>query len=87
MIRFLANGLSFFPLLITPISQIRFLADTHCKLAEAFDVVLDATANLGSKRGKRYSAVIKDGTITHFNLDDGLSCSLADPTLAQLAEV
>ena len=34
-------------------TQIRFLADTHCKLAEAFDVVLDATERLGNKRGKR----------------------------------
>mmetsp|Transcript_23843 Transcript_23843/g.52233 ORF Transcript_23843/g.52233 Transcript_23843/m.52233 type:complete len:171 (-) Transcript_23843:365-877(-) len=67
--------------------KIRFLADMHGKLAEAFDVVLDVTEKLGSKRGKRYSAVIKDNVITHFNLDDGLTCSLADPTLAQLKEV
>ncbi|GAX79049.1 hypothetical protein CEUSTIGMA_g6489.t1 [Chlamydomonas eustigma] len=69
------------------IGKIRFLADTHGKLAEAFDCVLDTTANLGNKRGKRFSVVVKDNVITHFNLDDGLSCSLADPTLAQLASV
>lgn len=34
----------------------------------------------------RFSAVIKDNVITHFNLDDGLTCSLAEPTLAQLKE-
>jgi len=69
------------------IGKIRFLADTHGKLAEAFDCVLDTTANLGNKRGKRYSVVVKDNVITHFNLDDGLSCSLADPTLSQLESV
>lgn len=66
------------------IGKILFLADMHCKLAESFDCVMESTEMLGSKRGLRYSAVIKDNIITHFNLDDGLSCSLADPTLAQL---
>ncbi len=35
----------------------------------------------------RYSCVIKDNVITHFNLDSGLSCALADPTLEQLKQV
>ena len=29
------------------------MADMHGKLVEAFDVALDATANLGGVRGKR----------------------------------
>lgn len=67
--------------------KITFLADTHGKLAEAFDVVVDCTASLGGKRGKRYSAVIQNNEVKYFNLDDSLSCSLADPTMKQLLEL
>eukprot|EP00955_Chlamydomonas_euryale_P070321 360723-Chlamydomonas_euryale.AAC.1 len=50
----------------------------------AFDLLVDAVATLGSMRGRRYSAVIRDNVFTHFNVDEGMSCSQAIPTLQQL---
>ncbi|KAK9820372.1 hypothetical protein WJX72_009593 [[Myrmecia] bisecta] len=69
--------------------KVRMLADPFLELTKALDVVLDAEAKLGTKRCKRFSAVIKDNVITHINVEPdggGLSCSLASPTLAQLKE-
>ena len=63
------------------------LADKDNALARAWDVVLDAEGKLGTKRIKRLSAVIKDGKIAALNVEPdggGATCSLADPTLAQL---
>ena len=67
--------------------KVIMLADTQLALTKAWDQVLDAEEALGSKRSKRYSVVIADGKVSAFNAEPdgtGLTCSLADPTLAQL---
>lgn len=65
------------------------LADMHGELARALDVEVDASAKLGSKRSKRYSAIIKDGRIVAWFPEPdgfGLSCSLAENALTALTK-
>ena len=67
--------------------KIRMLADTHGDLSRELGIVLDAEANLGNKRMKRFSMVINDGTIEMFNLEPaggGLTCSLSNEILKSL---
>jgi peroxiredoxin len=52
--------------------------------------VLDAEGMLGSKRMKRFSAVVKGGKIATLNVEadgTGLSCSLAEAALEQVKKV
>jgi len=67
--------------------KIRMLADTHGDLARELGIVLDAEANLGNKRMKRFSMVVTDGVIEVFNLEPnggGLTCSLSNEILDKL---
>lgn len=55
--------------------------------SQALDIVLDAEGMLGSKRLKRFSAVLKGGKIAELNVEadgTGLACSLADAALDQV---
>ncbi|KAK9800359.1 hypothetical protein WJX73_009994 [Symbiochloris irregularis] len=66
--------------------KVRLLADTQLELTKALGTTLDAEGMLGSKRTRRFSAVIKDGKFVTFNDEQGggLSCSTAQVTLDQL---
>lgn len=67
--------------------KIRMLADMHGELTRALDAEVDASAKLGSKRSKRYSAIIEDNKIVAWFLEPdgfGLSCSLAENALSAL---
>ncbi|KAK9825361.1 hypothetical protein WJX81_003739 [Elliptochloris bilobata] len=69
------------------VGKVHVLADPHLELTKALDVVLDAEGKLGTKRCKRFSAVIVDNTFKAFNVEPdggGLTCSLVEPTMAQL---
>lgn len=67
--------------------KVRCLADTNAELAKALGVAVELGV-LGGTRCKRFSALVEDGTITALNVEPeagtGLTCSLADPLLAQL---
>lgn len=42
----------------------------HCtQSAQGLGLVLDAEGMLGTKRSKRYSAIVKDNVITHLNVE------------------
>eukprot|EP00095_Tigriopus_kingsejongensis_P006605 snap_masked-scaffold634_size121673-processed-gene-0.6 protein:Tk06605 transcript:snap_masked-scaffold634_size121673-processed-gene-0.6-mRNA-1 annotation:"peroxiredoxin- mitochondrial isoform x2" len=61
--------------------KVRMLADTQGKLAEAFDLEVDLSAVLGTKRMKRFSMVVEDGKVTEANIEPdgtGMTCSLAE---------
>lgn len=68
--------------------KVRMLADPRAELAKALDIELDLTDLLGSKRLTRFSAVIEDGVIKTFNLEEGgaLACSLAPDIIKQLQQ-
>ncbi|KAK9915561.1 hypothetical protein WJX75_000783 [Coccomyxa subellipsoidea] len=69
--------------------KVKILADTHLELTKGLGLVLDAEGMLGTKRSKRYSAIVKDNVITHLNVEpdgSGLTCSLANVVLNQLKE-
>nr|AQW41374.1 peroxiredoxin [Penaeus monodon] len=66
--------------------KVRMLADTNGDFTKALGLEQDL-AVLGGLRSKRYSMVVEDGKITQLNVEPdgkGLSCSLADNTMAQL---
>ncbi len=68
--------------------KVRLLADTNAELTKALGLDLDLSKPLGSVRCKRFSAIIDNGVITHLNVEPdntGLTCSLADPLVKQLA--
>mmetsp|Transcript_21418 Transcript_21418/g.36537 ORF Transcript_21418/g.36537 Transcript_21418/m.36537 type:complete len:159 (+) Transcript_21418:125-601(+) len=64
-------------------NKVRMLSDMDAKLTDAFGIALNI---LGSKRMSRFSAVISDNEIKAWNGEEGgaMSCSLSNPTLAQL---
>lgn len=69
-----------------PFPQVRMLADTNGDFTKALGMSQDL-AVLGGLRSKRYSMVVEDGKITHLNAEPdgkGLTCSLAENTLATL---
>ena len=47
-----------------------FLADGNADFAKAIGLELDASANGLGIRSKRYSMLIKDGTVTQLNIED-----------------
>ena len=57
------------------------------QLAKALGVAVELGV-LGGTRCKRFSALVEDGTITKLHVEPdagtGLTCSLADPLLAEL---
>lgn len=68
--------------------KVRMLADPQADLAKQLGVEIDLSKALGNVRCKRFSAIVQDGVIQHMNVEadgTGLSCSLADPLIKQLA--
>lgn len=67
--------------------KVRCLADPQAELAKALGLDVNL-AVLGGTRVKRFSALVEDGKITKLNVEPeagtGLTCSLADPLLAEL---
>ena len=69
--------------------KVRMLADNKGDLARALGVAIDLPALRQGSTNKRFSLVARDGVIEHCNIEPpekstGLSCSLAEPLLAQL---
>jgi peroxiredoxin len=62
------------------------LADTHRAATDALGLTLDAEAALGSKRCRRFSAVITDNRVVALNVEPPgeMACSLANAILDQL---
>jgi peroxiredoxin 5 len=67
--------------------KVRVLADTNAELAKALGLAVELGV-LGGTRCKRFSALVEDGVITKLNVEPeagtGLTCSLADPLLAEI---
>lgn len=66
------------------------LADTNAELTKALGVPVAEGVQkaLGGVRCQRFSAIVEDGVIKSFNVEPdgtGLTCSLADPLMKQLA--
>ncbi|DBA86331.1 TPA: hypothetical protein ACH3X2_005565 [Trebouxia sp. C0005] len=67
--------------------KVHMLADSHGNLARALGVELDMEKMLGTKRCKRFSAVIDNNVIKSFNVEQdgtGLTCSLSNEIVSQL---
>merc|ERR1712008_624816 len=52
------------------LGKMMMLSDTHCELTKALNMELDATANLGTIRSRRYAMLIEDGKIIKLGMDD-----------------
>lgn len=79
-------GAPVLPLYLPFHSQIRMLADTSGEFTKAVGLDQDL-AVLGGLRSKRYSMLVDDGRVVQLNVEPdgkGLSCSLAENTLAKL---
>nr|XP_053636879.1 peroxiredoxin-5, mitochondrial-like [Cherax quadricarinatus] len=66
--------------------KVRMLADTNGEFTKAVGLDQDL-AVLGGLRSKRYSMIVEDGKVAQLNVEPdgkGLSCSLAENTLAKL---
>ncbi|KAG7171562.1 peroxiredoxin-5, mitochondrial-like [Homarus americanus] len=66
--------------------KVRMLADTNGEFTKALGLDQDL-AVLGGLRSKRYSLIVEDGKVTQLNVEPdgkGLTCSLAENTLAKL---
>ena len=65
--------------------NIAMIADGGGALTIAMDLVLE-TGDFGGLRSRRYSMIIDDGKVTHFNLEEGgdFKVSGADTILTQL---
>lgn len=64
---------------------IRFLADVKLEVGKGLGVEKDMTEKLGSVRLERFSAIIDDNKITHFNLEEQEEgSSFAPKALSQL---
>lgn len=64
---------------------LRFLADTQLEVAKGLGAEKDLKEKLGSVRLQRFSAIIEDNKITHFNLEDNEEgSSFAPKALEQL---
>lgn len=64
---------------------VRFLADGSAQFAKATGLTLDLTAKGLGLRSSRYSMLVKDGVVTHLNLEEGggFDVSSAETLLAQ----
>ncbi|KAG0720328.1 Peroxiredoxin-5, mitochondrial [Chionoecetes opilio] len=68
------------------LGKVRMLADTNGEFTKALGLDQDL-AVLGGLRSKRYSMVVEDGRVVQLNVEPdgkGLSCSLAENTVAKL---
>lgn len=64
--------------------KVRMLADCRGELTRALDLELDLSAALGTKRCKRFAAVVEDGVVTALSVEPdgtGMTCSLAPAVL------
>jgi peroxiredoxin len=66
--------------------KITMLADGNGEVTSALGLELDATAWGMGKRGQRFALVVKDGVVTHVNVESGgeFRVSAADYVLGQL---
>nr|AEA92625.1 peroxiredoxin type II [Dunaliella viridis] len=67
--------------------KVRMLSDMNAEATKAFDLGMDA---MGLTRAQRYSMVIQDNVVKALNLQANpgeMTCSLADPTLEQVAKL
>ncbi|KAF5831843.1 peroxiredoxin type II [Dunaliella salina] len=66
--------------------KIRMLSDMNGEAVKQMDVGFDA---MGCLRYRRFSMVIQDNVVKALNLQDAgeMTCSLADPTLEQVAKL
>lgn len=58
--------------------KVRMLADGSAQWARALGLEMDLTARGLGVRSQRYSALIKDGVVTQFNLDEGGKFEVSD---------
>ena len=67
-------------------ADITALADGNGDFAEAVGLTMDASGFGMGKRSQRYSMIVKDGTVTHLNVEEpgDFSVSGADTLLGQL---
>jgi peroxiredoxin len=65
--------------------SVRMLADGNATWTQALGLELDATGFGMGVRGKRFSVIVDDGTVTNINVDEsgGLDVSSAETLLAQ----
>ena len=65
--------------------SVRMLADGNATWTQALGLELDATGSGMGVRGKRFSVIVDDGTVTNINVDEsgGLDVSSAETLLAQ----
>ena len=65
--------------------NVRMLADGNATWTQALGLELDATGFGMGVRGKRFSIIVDDGTVTNINVDEsgGLDVSSAETLLAQ----
>ena len=65
--------------------NVRMLADGNATWTQALGLELDATGFGMGVRGKRFSVIVDNGTVTHINVDEsgGLDVSSAETLLAQ----
>ncbi len=65
--------------------NVRMLADGNATWTQALGLELDATGFGMGVRGKRFSVIVDDGTVTNINVDEsgGLDVSSAETLLAQ----
>jgi peroxiredoxin len=66
--------------------KITMLADGNGEVTSALGLELDATAWGMGKRGQRFALIVKDGVVTHVNVESGgeFRVSAADYVLGQL---
>ncbi len=68
------------------LGKVRMLADPAGAFTQAIGLDVNAAA-LGGLRSKRYSMIIKDGTVSALNVEPdgfGLTCSLSKPLIDQI---
>ena len=66
--------------------KITMLADGNGEVTSALGLELDATGFGMGKRGQRFALIVKDGVVTHVNVESGgeFRVSAADYVLGQL---
>jgi len=70
-------------------SKVKMLADPSGEFTRAVGMEIDLSAPLGTKRSKRYAAIIEDSTVLELKEEPdgtGLTCSLASSVLEHLSK-
>ena len=72
---------------VDPDQKLRFLADPRGELTAALGTELDLTEPLGTKRTRRFSALVDNGVIRQFNVEEGggTDVSMAEHLLEQMS--